>query len=85
MSKYWCSHIEYETGQYCPTLTCGESKSPITYICNYCPICGTPRPVEKKVDCPDRFDVMVIPQELYVACYKINQVIDYLKSEPWKS
>lgn len=45
---------------------------------NYCGLCGKPRPKEQPVSLPPRVSSI----EDYGPT--INQVIEYLKSEPWK-
>lgn len=49
---------------------------------NFCPICGKPRPEEKKVELPEKF------QDVNCGDYyslKVNKLIDYLASKPWDS
>jgi hypothetical protein len=47
---------------------------------NYCPTCGTPRPVEKKVELPKKFYEPTSNSTMLA----FNQLIDFLASEPWK-
>lgn len=71
MSKDWCEHTKD-----CQII-------PSNWL--FCPICGTSRPVDKKVDLDklylrdeDTLDLLALP-------YRLNRLIDYLKSESWKS
>ena len=93
MDKRWCEHIRYSKNdsEYQGDWILNDKHGTfIDHKDNYvispwicCPICGTPRPVEKKVELP--LKVMYLTgDELPIVCEQFNQLIDYLKSEPWK-
>lgn len=73
--KHWCEHLKDNGyGEYW--------MSPIKEWL-FCPHCGRARPTEEKVELPEKFGAPN-PDWHDGMAYKIDQLIDFLKSEPWK-
>lgn len=48
----------------------------------YCPICGTPRPTEEKVELPKKIGLNYCTVSDY--SIRLDQLIDYLAQKPWE-
>jgi len=59
--------------------------TPLCELAQFCPICGTPRPSEKKVELPEKFEFETTLKEYPLSnsenlAIAFNKLIDYLRS-----